>query len=281
MEDMAKRYPRTRDGLFLIVLGALMWLGCVPWVLLEDPGQPWAWVFVSVVSAFTGGIIVLGVAALPHRQADALLERSQPDGPVVIVGIRESKGVWAGLVGIWVGPVAMVVYFLVDLVTHGYNRGGTEGALVFTAIVLSGLVAAPALIRAYRSRSTVGWILEQRGIALPRGPGVTSIPWPAVIGVDISEFTMHLKGRSRVLPCLVIRTDEPHRFARASDLRRLHQQVGYDATAVVGVPRLRSHPHVVIAGLEALLKSPDGRQALGTTSGFIDQVCAPFASECL
>ncbi|MBU2072874.1 MAG: hypothetical protein KJ938_00420 [Actinobacteria bacterium] len=200
----------------------------------------------------------------------------QPDGPIIIVGIRDSRLAWLGVAGMWAGPIAIVVYWLFDLITRGYHRGGTERGVLYAAAVVLLLCAVPALVRSYRSRGSVGWILERRGVALPRGPEVVSIPWLAITGVDLSDYKYRAKGRSMLITWLVIRTSTPDEFAPARDLRALCNQLGHDATVVVGVHKLKARPQAVLSQLCALLDSPSSRDALGTTAQVTEQACAAF-----
>lgn len=268
-----------RSAALLIAVG-LLTLGLGLGVVTEELRQAESWILGGAFAIFGAAMCAAGVLAVPRAKAKELPVVERPGGPLLVVPIRRARvlllGFYAAMV---IACLGFGGFWVLSLVRFGWQSVGFGKAAVLAGCGLVLTYGVPRLARWARSQGSVGWVLERRGIALPAGPGVRSIPWDAVTGVDLSDYELVFRGHSRTITWLAIRTADPSLYARAKELRPLHRQLGTDVTACVGVDMLQVRADVVLRKMRELLADPARRERLGFTDPGQGQFCAQFGGE--
>jgi len=173
-----------------VLLGGVSLLGLVVGfaVATEDPQRVESWMIGGAFATFGAAMGAMSVLTAPRRQASELPIVQAADGQLLVVPIRRTRVLLIGIyAGILVESLVFGGLWLVSLVRSGWATASLSGGAVIGGCGLALMLGLPRLVRWARSQGSLGWILERRGIALPAGPGVRSIPWGAVTGVDLRD----------------------------------------------------------------------------------------------
>lgn len=265
---------RRRDAIPLMTIGAAVLVGAAV-APTTDPHDVGLWLVSGIFALFGAGLATLGWSAYPRDRTTVLPTLPTPDGSVDVVPIRRAWAETFGVLGLGVSFLGLGAVSLALFVLNGPRWGvpGRGAVLLVGSLLL--LAPVPGMLRGWRTAGRLGWVLEHRGIALPAAPGVRSIPWADVIGIDVVDVQTRINGRQLTFHWIVVRTADPSRYASARQLKPL-RRLGPDATAAVSTHLLRCTPELALVQLRTLWRDEGARSGLGTSGDVRGQACAPF-----